>query len=387
MGTVYKARHKHLNREVALKVLKRDAAGDDLNRKRFENEAKAASTLHHLNLIAVTDFGFAAGLGEGGIDCPFLVMDYVEGQSLTQLLKQCNSLSDEQFLNIMVQICAGLAHAHEKGLIHRDLKPSNILVTRDDDGHDIVKVVDFGLAKSMNCDQDLTSTGQIFGTPLYMSPEQCQGRKLDARSDVYSLGCLMYRLLSGHLPFSGDTPVTTIVMHVKDAPPAIPEGKLDSKFKRALVPIILKALEKEPAARQQSVNEMRIELISAMEGLLKDNAPSEPITQPIDAHSDAPMNKKGMAIRIVASTMLPLVVVAAVLTSVVSPKAPNVPAPPPQTIKTEKAAVPVQPPQVISSVPAVTQPPAVTHHAVRHAVHHSSKKRGFWKTLISKMLN
>jgi serine/threonine protein kinase len=390
MGTVYKARHKHLNREVALKVLKRDAAADDLSRKRFENEAKAASALHHVNLIAVNDFGFAAGLGEGGIDCPFLVMDYVEGQSLAQLVKQCNNvLPDEQFLNIMAQICAGLAHAHEKGLVHRDLKPSNILITHDDDGHETVKIVDFGLAKSIHGDQDLTSTGQIFGTPLYMSPEQCQGRKLDPRSDVYSLGCLMYRLLSGNLPFNGDTPVATIIMHVKDAPPTIPEQILNTKFKRAVVPIIMKALEKEPDNRQQNVNELRIELISAMEGLQNNSLP-EPITEPIDTTKKIPVDNKLLAVRIVASTMLPLVMVAAILTSLLAPKHSAEPPKPVvvQQVKLEEPAPAIQQPVV---KPIAVSHPVVTHRSARHTVQlearRPTKKRGFWKSLISKIMN
>jgi eukaryotic-like serine/threonine-protein kinase len=313
MGTVYKARHKHLNREVALKLLKRDVASDELSRKRFANEAKAASSLNHQNLIAVTDFGFAEGLGENGKDSPFLVMDYVHGQSLAFVLKQQKELLDEQFLNVMVQICAGLAHAHEKGLVHRDLKPSNILITLGDDGQDVVKVVDFGLAKAINAEQDLTTTGQIFGTPLYMSPEQCQGRKLDERSDIYSLGCLMYRMLAGQLPFTGDTPVTTIIMHVKEDPPPIPEDKLTSEFKRAIVPIIFKALEKDRAARHQSVNELRIELISAMEGITGSVA-AEPTTQSLLAvPEDPPVNRRKMIAVIAACTLIPLFAVAAVL--------------------------------------------------------------------------
>lgn len=424
MGTVYKARHKHLNREVALKVLRRDACSDDLSRKRFENEAKAASKLNHQNLIAVTDFGFAAGLGEGTIDSPFLVMDYVEGISLAQMLKQTNTLPDEQFLNILAQICSGLAHAHDKCLIHRDLKPSNILVTRTDEDHEVVKVVDFGLAKSINADQDLTTTGQIFGTPLYMSPEQCQGRKLDARSDVYSLGCLMYRMLAGGLPFTGDTPVTTIIMHVKEAPPAIPEHRLNSAFKHALVPIVFKALEKDPAQRQQTVSELRIELIAAMENALKQELAlaEDTTTSAPTAELEPAANKGKMLLVVGASTMLPLVLVSAIVTALL------VPAERPGTTKLQevsKAAAPAQvapaPPPIATPQPTTTPtavpPPAVAvvkeegtettaqsprvaptvasapvkrsaspqRRTTRRPVH-KTKKRGFWKTLITNIL-
>jgi serine/threonine protein kinase len=405
MGTVYKARHKHLNREVALKVLRRDACADDLSRKRFENEAKAASKLHHQNLIAVTDFGFAEGLGENGIDSPFLVMDYVEGVSLAHLLKQIDRLPDEQFLNILVQICAGLAHAHEKGLVHRDLKPSNILVTRTDEDHEIVKVVDFGLAKAINENQDLTNSGQIFGTPLYMSPEQCQGRKLDARSDVYSLGCLMYRMLTGKVPFTGDSPVTTIIMHVKEAPPAIPEEKLDTAYRRALAPVIFKALEKEPSQRQQSVNELRIELISAMEQSLKDSLLSDSSTHSQTAKFDTGSVNRKMLFLVAASTMLPLIVVAGVISTLLMPKPASGPmlkapvklaAPANASLGRNNGALAVSPPALapFDRKGATTATPLAApskhvspqHRAVKHPAT-KAKKRGFWKNLMKNILD
>lgn len=259
MGTVYKARHKHLGRELAVKMLRADAAHDENSRKRFELEAKSASTLAHPNLVSVSDYGF---LPDG---MPFLVMDYVEGNSLATVLKEEKQLSDERLLNILTQICCGLSHAHQKGIVHRDLKPSNILLTTNEDGHpDCVKVVDFGLAKPIvGGDQDLTHTGQIFGTPLYMSPEQCQGKRLDGRADIYAIGCLMYRMVAGKLPFTGDNPVITIVMHVKEAPPPIPPAKLSSPFLQALAPIIEKCLQKDPEARYQTAFELRAALQKA----------------------------------------------------------------------------------------------------------------------------
>ncbi len=285
MGTVYKARHKSLNREMALKILRQEAAQDDMSRMRFEFEARATSCLSHSNLISVTDFGFTDD------HRPFLVMDYIEGQSLDALLKQSKRLPDERILHIILQVCSGLAHAHDKGFVHRDLKPSNILLTHDEDGAiDFVKIVDFGLVKPIGTDSNLTHSGQIFGTPLYMSPEQCEGKKLDGRSDIYAIGCLLYRIVSENLPFSGETLLRTIVMHLKDKPPAIAEEKLTTPFLQALVPIIFKAMEKDPDARFQSALDLRNEIQTAAANHLTTKIiVPEPITDtPIFVETSAP---------------------------------------------------------------------------------------------------
>ena len=251
MGVVYKARHKLLDREVAIKVLKHDAANDENSRLRFESEAKAASALNHPNLIAVHDYGFM----EDGT--PFLVMDFLEGESLGVMLKREKRIETARLLSILKQVATGLGYAHAKGLVHRDLKPNNIMLLPYVSGRDLVKVVDFGIAKSINSDQDLTTTGQIFGTPFYMSPEQCQGHKLDGRSDIYSLGCLTYRIVAGKPPFAGDNAVATIVMHVKDNPPPFSAEALHNDMLRALGPIIIQMLEKDPNQRFQSCEELR----------------------------------------------------------------------------------------------------------------------------------
>lgn len=235
-------------------MLKREAAADDASRRRFETEARAASKLAHPNLIAVHDYGFTEE------NTPYLIMDYLEGQSLSSLLKEQGRLDAPRVIAITRQLCAGLGHAHHKGLVHRDLKPTNVLLLTEADGQEIVKIVDFGIVKPITADQELTETGQIFGTPYYMSPEQCQGKKLDGRSDIYALGCLMYRMLVGKPPFTGDNPVTTILMHIKEPPPAIPEQLLTSETARDLAAIIMRTLAKEPEARYQTVDELRVEL-------------------------------------------------------------------------------------------------------------------------------
>lgn len=389
MGTVYKARHELLNREVAIKMLKSEATEDESSHKRFENEARAAASLSHTHLITVTDYGF---LSNGS---PFLVMDYVEGRSLAGLVKQPKAIDDALLLTVMTQICSGLAHAHEKGLIHRDLKPSNILITTGDGGRPHVKIVDFGLAKPIVGDQDLTHTGQVFGTPLYMSPEQCQGRKLDARSDIYSLGCLMYRIVSGRLPFSGENPVTTIVMHVKDAPPAIPLEKLTSEFRYRLVPVIMRCLEKDPDLRPQSVMELRSEILAAWAG----QKTKEPAT-PVDS-IPIPKNRKKkipFGLNALAVVACGLVAVASVAMLVV----PKTEKPPQQTaapVKVQQQIVQkVEPKAAAPKLQAIT-PPKVTKKRTRTLTYArvspdsngkstvARKKPGIIRKLINKLFH
>lgn len=404
MGTVYKARHKHLNREVALKMLRKEAAADENSSKRFENEAKAASSLTHSNLIAVTDYGFT----ESGT--PFLIMDYVQGQSLAYVLKQDKYLSDDRLVNILTQICAGLSHAHDKGLVHRDLKPSNILLTKSEDGKDdFVKIVDFGLAKPIvGTDQDLTHTGQIFGTPLYMSPEQCQGRKLDARSDIYSIGCLMYRMVAGRLPFTGDNPVTTIVMHVKDAPPAIPEDKLGSAFLKSLNSIIMKALEKDPENRFQSAAELRGALLRA--------SSQEPTTESLSAVPDSGPQQSTMVLTreqpsetfnprpLIIGSLVCFLLVAAIVGTVTwnmlhhhTTEVKRVVTTSPAAQPVEAVVAPIVAPPIPAAAPLMTKPPAkkVTkpvvranrRAAARKTTTTRPKRKNVFRTLMNNLLN
>ena len=187
MGIVYKARHLLLDKVVAIKVLKEEYTSQSKIFLRFQQEARTTSHLSHENIASVHDFG----LTEGGH--PFIVMDYVEGVTLAGLIEEMKVLPEDVALSIFQQICRALVHAHENNVIHRDLKPSNIILQKRASGEWHAKVVDFGIAKVMIESEDdhspkLTQTGEIFGTPLYMSPEQCQGQKVDQRSDIYSLG-------------------------------------------------------------------------------------------------------------------------------------------------------------------------------------------------------
>lgn len=262
MSRVYKARHTFMERIVAVKLLHESATSDVTAKARFQQEAKAASALSHHNVVTVYDFGLTPG-GRA-----FIIMDCLEGDSLSDILEHSGSLQVEGALEIFTQGCEGLEHAHRKGIIHRDLKPSNLVIIKQDDGTDLVKLVDFGIAKLVHPaetgkkDQHLTQTGQIFGTPAYMSPEQCNGRTLDVRSDIYSFGCLMYEALAGTPPLIGDSYIATVVKHVSEAPKPLSETAL-VKVPHHLETVIMKCLEKDPGSRFGSAAELKQALLDA----------------------------------------------------------------------------------------------------------------------------
>lgn len=264
MGSVYKVKDKNLDSVFAVKVLRSDLALEQGAVKRFEQEAIAASQLTHPNLVAVYENGVTHD-GE-----PFLVMDYVAGENLSQLMSRDGYLTVSRAIEIFVQLSDAIAHAHSKGVIHRDLKPSNVLVTKTENGADFVKIVDFGIAKVMPAsDKDaatLTQTGELFGSPLYMSPEQCLGDRLDLRSDIYSIGCLMYEAVTGKPPFTGSNPIKIIFKHVNEPPPPIRKPLSGHDVPLGLEAIILKCLEKSPDNRYQSAAELMHDLLLLQEG-------------------------------------------------------------------------------------------------------------------------
>jgi serine/threonine protein kinase len=205
MGCVYKVKHEALDKVYALKILNRDVTTEIKTLRRFDQEAKAVGSMEHENLIAVHDYGTS----DDGT--PFLVMDYIDGISLSEEITRLGYIDEKRALGIFQKVADGLGHAHAQGVVHRDLKPGNIMLVKNVLGEEHPIVVDFGLAKRQTVDKDLTQTGDIFGTPLYMSPEQCMGNAVDARSDIYSLGCVMYESLSGKSPFEDVNAVKTIV--------------------------------------------------------------------------------------------------------------------------------------------------------------------------------
>jgi serine/threonine-protein kinase len=243
-----------------MKVLWPTYATHPIHRLRFTVEATAASSLDHPNLVAVRDFGI------NDHSTPYLVMDYVEGEDLCAIIAAHGRLPWHSAVELAVQICCALQYAHEMGIVHRDLKPKNILVTRTRSGTEQIKIVDFGIAKmssaASQC-QSVTKTGEIFGSPLYMSPEQCAGREADGRSDIYSLGCLIYEALCGEPPFVGENSVSTMFKHLNENPRPIKEIVAEP-IPSTLTNVVYKSLAKNPLARYQSMAEMQaaLELVS-----------------------------------------------------------------------------------------------------------------------------
>lgn len=246
MSVVYRARRVHIGDEVAVKILQRKFVSDEAALTRFRREARAAAMLHHPNVITIHDFG------ETGDDnvAAFIVMEFVKGTPLRDLLSSVDHFSVERSLRLMRGICAGVGAAHRQGVVHRDLKPENIMVVapRDDYEFESVRVLDFGLAKLLAD----AHTGTVVGTPYYMSPEQCLGATLDARSDVYSLGAMLYEMLLGRRPFSADTVSGNVNKHLYEEPPLLPDSL---GVPRRVSAVIMRALAKNPDERPQTATE------------------------------------------------------------------------------------------------------------------------------------
>ena len=266
MGAVYRGRHETMGKTLAIKVLHEDAVANKKAVLRFDQEARAASTLAHPHLVSVYDYGVT---DDGA---PYLVMDYLDGISLGTIIRDEGRLEPTRALTIFIQIAEAIGHAHKKGVIHRDLKPSNVIITKTDREEDFVKIVDFGIAKLMTAtggaeENSLTQTGEIFGSPLYMSPEQCTGQKLDQRSDIYSLGCLMYETLSGRPPLQGANPVQTIMMHVQDdAPPLTGTLPTNVELPPGLASVVMRCLLKSADERYQSADALISDLEKVRDG-------------------------------------------------------------------------------------------------------------------------
>lgn len=254
MGAVYKVKDLTLGGTFALKLLHKTLIGDPAVLKRFEQEATAAEQLDHENIVPT----YAHGMTHDGQ--AYLVSELVEGETLAQIIEREGALEEDRAISIFQQVCNALDHAHEKRIVHRDIKPANILVSRMDSGVETVRLVDFGIAKTLPAadreTRDLTQTGEVFGSPHYMSPEQCLGFMLDERSDIYSLGCVMFEALSGKPPFAGTNPIQLVVSHINDKPkPYL--GKFGASQKaHSLQSIALACLEKEASFRFQTVIEL-----------------------------------------------------------------------------------------------------------------------------------
>jgi len=265
MGAVYRARHLSMDRPVAIKFLHQRLVEDEAARLRFQTEARAAVKLRHANAVSVTDFGQTA---EGSF---YIVMELLEGRTLREILSREAPLETARAISFMLQMSAAVAAAHEAGIIHRDLKPSNILVTQSADQPAVVKVLDFGIATFTPDDDDdedvtiLNHTNTVIGTPRYMPPEQYSGQELTPAADVYSLGVILYEMMSGMVPFSGSTPTEIAQKHAND-PPHSPR-EIVSAIPEDVERIVLKALEKQPADRFANAAEFRNELLETAERL------------------------------------------------------------------------------------------------------------------------
>jgi beta-lactam-binding protein with PASTA domain/predicted Ser/Thr protein kinase len=264
MAEVYRARDVRLGRVVAVKTLRGDLAGDPVFRERFRREAQSAASLNHPFIIAVYDTGEDV---TGGVPVPYIVMEYADGRTLADLLGAGGRLPPGRALEIAEGVLRALDYSHRNGIVHRDIKPSNVMVTGQGD----VKVMDFGIARSLTGGQaTLTQTSQVIGTAQYMSPEQVRGERVDARSDLYAAGCLLYELLTGRPPFRGESPVAIAYQQVRESP--VPPSRLDPQIPPWADAIVAKAMAKAPAQRYQSAEEMRPDVRRALSGV--------PVAQP-----------------------------------------------------------------------------------------------------------
>ncbi|CAN5819515.1 Stk1 family PASTA domain-containing Ser/Thr kinase [soil metagenome] len=259
MAEVHLAHDVRLGRDVAVKILRQDLARDTQFQVRFRREALASASLNHPAIVAVFDTG--EDQGPDGTT-PFIVMEFVEGQTLREMLKNDGALPTPRAVAVCVEICAALDFSHRNGIVHRDVKPGNVMVAPDGS----IKVMDFGIARAVSdSSATMTSTAAVIGTAQYLSPEQARGESVDARSDVYSCGCLLYELLAGSPPFTGDSPVAVAYQHVREDP--IPPSQLNPAVSPAMDAVVIKAMSKNPANRYQSAADMRADLLRIQEGL------------------------------------------------------------------------------------------------------------------------
>jgi serine/threonine-protein kinase len=257
MSEVHRGRDVRLGRDVAIKVLRADLARDPQFQHRFRREAQNAAALNHPAIVAVYDTGETPS--EYG-PLPYIVMEFVEGRTLREIVKTEGPMDEQRAMKVMADVCAALDFSHRNGIIHRDVKPANVMITPTG----AVKVMDFGIARALSDGQGVTQTAAVVGTAQYLSPEQARGEMVDARSDVYAAGCVLYELITGEPPFTGDSPVAVAYQHVREDPS--PPSRLNPTVSPALDAVVLKALSKNPANRYQSAAEMRSDLVRVLSG-------------------------------------------------------------------------------------------------------------------------
>src|ERR1700734_1745361 len=259
MAEVFRARDIRLDRIVGVKTLRDDLARDQTFQARFRREAQSAASLNHPSIVAVYDTGEDM---MNGTPVPYIVMEFVEGRTLRDLLRDDRRLLPERAAEITDGVLRALDYSHRNGIVHRDTKPGNVMLTRTGD----VKVMDFGIARAVSDAQaTMTQTAQVIGTAQYLSPEQARGERVDARSDLYSTGCLLYELLTGRPPFTGDSPVAIAYQHVRENP--IPPSRVDPEIPAWADSIVLKAMAKSANDRYQTAAEMNADIQRAASGM------------------------------------------------------------------------------------------------------------------------
>ena len=267
MATVFLGVDIRLGRDVAIKVLRADLAREASFRERFRREAQAAASLNAPTIVSVYD------TGEDSSGVPYIVMEHVDGRTLRGVLLAEGRLLPQRALEVTADICSALDAAHQAGIVHRDIKPANVMLTRSG----AVKVMDFGIARAAaDASSAMTQTAAVVGTAAYLSPEQARGEHVDTRSDLYSTGCLLYELLAGAPPFTGDSPVAVAYQHVREDPE--PPSAHDQSLPAAIDAVVLKAMAKNPANRYQSAQEMRADLLRARAG---DEVLATPVLEPV----------------------------------------------------------------------------------------------------------
>jgi len=263
MAEVYEGTDRRLNRRVAIKVLRPDLARDPMFQERFRREAQSAAGLNHPNIVAIYDTGedlISDGVNQ--VSIPYIVMEYVDGVTLRQMLNNGPRILPERALEVIAGVLAALDYAHRHGIVHRDIKPANIMIN----SHGDAKVMDFGIARAMSdAATSVTATSAVMGSAQYLSPEQARGESVDARSDIYSTGCVLYELLTSGPPFNGESPVSIAYQHVNETP-KLPSS-VDPSIPTTLDAITLTALAKSPASRYQTAAEMRFDIERAIAGL------------------------------------------------------------------------------------------------------------------------
>jgi eukaryotic-like serine/threonine-protein kinase len=253
MAEVYRARDRLLDRPVALKILFPELSVDRSFVERFRREAQAAANLSHPNIVPVFDWG-----EDGGTY--FIVMEFIDGRTLSSILRTAGELHPDRAAEITADVAGALSYAHRHGVIHRDVKPGNVLITEEG----VVKVTDFGIARALNTEESLTQTGAVMGTATYFSPEQAEGLGVDARSDIYSLGVVLFEMVTGRPPFLGESPVSVASKHVREHPPTPRE--INPSVPPDLEAIILKCMAKAPEYRYASGDDLRVDLLRFREG-------------------------------------------------------------------------------------------------------------------------